>query len=103
MNTLNKQESDEHAIGELFIKNTRGYDDIGFLEKNCFGILCLQISYEQAHKVAYRLCRSVIPANQNPTFTVFTYPSPEAFGKQALDCMDVKCRSSAASPALEVK
>jgi lipopolysaccharide/colanic/teichoic acid biosynthesis glycosyltransferase len=82
ISTLNKHESEKTAFGDLFIKNTRRYDDIGFLENNCFAILSPRISCEQAHKVAHRFCSAIIPENLNPTSTVFTYPSTGESGKQ---------------------
>ena len=77
-----KNEGVEKALGDLFLKNTRDYDDIGFLEKNCFAMLSPQTSYEQAHTVAHRFCSAIIPVNLSPTSAVFTYPSPGVPGRQ---------------------
>ncbi len=74
INTLKKNEAGEKTFGDLLVKNTRNYDDIGILEKNCFAILLPETSCEQAHKVADRLCSTVIPESLNPTSTVITSP-----------------------------
>ena len=81
-NTLKKNEGEKRILCELLIRNTRDYDDIGFIEKNCFAILFPRASYEQAHKVAHRFCSAIIPENPGATSAVFTYPSQGESGRQ---------------------
>ena len=82
MNTLKKNEGEKRNLCDLFIRNTRGYDDIGFIEKHCFAILLPETSSEQAHRVAQRFTRTIIPETLNPTAAVFTYPSAVEHGRK---------------------
>jgi len=82
INALKKSGGEKKILYDLLVKNTRGYDDFGFIKKNCFAILLPQASYAQAHKVAQRFCSAIIPENLNPTAGVFTYPTPVEPGRQ---------------------
>ncbi len=82
MNKLKKNEGEKRNLCELFIRNTRDYDDIGFIAKHCFAILLPETSSEQAHKVAHKFCSAMIPENLTPTASVFTYPSAVEHGRK---------------------
>ncbi len=82
IHTLKKNEAEKKTFGDLLVKNTRDYDDIGILEKNCFAILLPETSCEQAHKVADRLCSAITPENLNPTSAVITSQFHEEHGSQ---------------------
>ncbi|MEI6125452.1 MAG: hypothetical protein WCQ99_02760, partial [Pseudomonadota bacterium] len=82
INKFIKNGGEKNDLRDLLKKNIRDYDNVGFLEKNCFTMLFPQTSGEEVRKVAHRFCNAVIPENLNPTSTVFTYPSREDPEKQ---------------------
>jgi lipopolysaccharide/colanic/teichoic acid biosynthesis glycosyltransferase len=82
MHKLKKNEGEKRNLCDLFIRNIRDYDYIGFIEMHCFAILCPDTSSEQAHRVARRFTHAIIPENLMPIASVFSYPSPGTTGRR---------------------
>ncbi len=66
---------DWEAVAHLIRNRIRCYDEIGWIEKNRFGVLLPGTSYAGAHKVADTICFEIIPQTFKFTCNVLTYPS----------------------------